>query len=66
MTVNVALDKEIVKEVLSLQQKTNKKNVIEDILKNYVRIQKQRKALETMKTIEWNEGYNYKAARLRK
>ena len=48
------------------KRKTNKKNVIEDILKNYVRIQKQRKALETMKTIEWNEGYNYKAARLRK
>ena len=66
MPTNLALDDKLVEEVKRLGGYSTKRAAVNDALQEYVTRRKQKKILEIFGTLEWDQEYDYKAARKRK
>jgi Arc/MetJ family transcription regulator len=65
MATNLAIDPELLNEAHRVGHHKTKKATVTEALEEYIRRRKQRSILELFGTIEYEEGYDYKAQRKR-
>ncbi|MDO8251799.1 MAG: type II toxin-antitoxin system VapB family antitoxin [Rhodoferax sp.] len=63
MATNLALDDSLIEEARQLGGQRTKKDVVTQALQEYVQRRKQLKLLDLFGTVEYDEGYDYKAQR---
>lgn len=66
MATNLQLDEELISEAQKLGKHPSKRATVEDALREYVQRRKQLEIIELFGQIDYDENYDYKAARLRK
>lgn len=65
MATNLALDPELLNQVLELSGESTKKAAVTLALKEFVTRREQRKLVELFGTLDWDEGFDYRAERSR-
>ncbi len=63
MATNLDLDDRLIEEARQLGRHTTKKAAVTDALQEYVRRRKQLEIRDSFGTVEYDEGYDYKAER---
>lgn len=63
MATNLALDPALLDQVLELSGERTKKAAVTLALKEFVARREQRKLVELFGTLDWDEGFDYKAER---
>lgn len=63
MATNLALDPALLDQVLELSGEKTKKAAVTLALKEFVARREQRKLVELFGTLDWDEGFDYKAER---
>ncbi len=66
MATNLQLDEKLILEAQRLGKHPSKRATVEDALREYVQRRKQREIIGLFGQIDYDERYDYKAARLRK
>lgn len=66
MATNLALDDRLIEEARSIGGHKTKKDAVTAALAEYIQRRKQMRITKLFGTIEYEPGYDYKAARLRK
>ena len=66
MATNVDLDNTLIAEAQRLGNHPSKRATVEDALREYVQRRKQLEILQLFGQIDYDESYDYKAARRRK
>ncbi len=66
MATNLALDDKLIEEARKIGKHATKKAAVTAALQEYVRRHKQASIIELFGTIDYDESYDYKAARKRK
>ncbi len=66
MATNLQLDEELISEAQKLGKHSSKRATVEDALREYVQRRKQLEVFELFGQIDYDENYDYKAARRRK
>jgi Arc/MetJ family transcription regulator len=65
MATNLALDEHLLDEALLIGNLKTKKDTVTAALKEFIAKRKQKKILELLGTIEYDDGYDYKKMRKR-
>lgn len=65
MATNLALDPELINEVLGLSGQPTKKAAVTVALQEYVALRRQGEIRELFGQFDWDDGYDYKAERSR-
>jgi Arc/MetJ family transcription regulator len=65
MATNLALDPDLINRALELSGQPTKKAAVTQALEEFVARREQRKILDLAGRVEWDESYDYKAARSR-
>jgi Arc/MetJ family transcription regulator len=65
MPTNLAIDDLLLREAQQVGKKKTKKDVVNEALAEYIQRRKQAEIIELFGTVEYDEGYDYKAARNR-
>ena len=66
MATNLALDDKLIEEAKQLGKHKTKRAAVMAAIEEYVRRRKQASIIELFGTIDYDESYDYKAARKRK
>ena len=66
MATNLALDPDLLEEAFRLSGEPTKKAAVTRALQEFIARRQQRKVLELMGKLEWDQSYDYKAERTRK
>jgi Arc/MetJ family transcription regulator len=66
MATNLALDDALIREAQEIGNHKTKKEAVTAALKEYIQRRKQLRILDLVGTIEYDEDYDYKAARRRR
>jgi Arc/MetJ family transcription regulator len=65
MPTNLALDPKLLERALKVSGEKTKKAAVTKALEEFVARRSQKKLLDLMGSLEWDESYNYKAERSR-
>ena len=65
MPTNLAIDDKLIVEAQKLGGHKSKKDAVTQALSEYIRRHKQQQVLGLFGKIDWDKGYDYKAARRR-
>jgi len=65
MATNLALDPDLLDQVLELSGETTKKAAVTLALKEFIARREQKKVAELFGQLDWDAGYDYKAERSR-
>ena len=63
MATNLQLDEELISEAQRLGKQPSKRATVEEALREYVQRRQQLKIFESFGQIDYDENYDYKAAR---
>jgi Arc/MetJ family transcription regulator len=66
MATNLAIDPDLLDRALEVSGEKTKKAAVTMALQEFIARRQQRKVLELMGKLEWDQSYNYKAERTRK
>ncbi len=66
MATNLAIDPDLLDRALEVSGEKTKKAAVTLALKEFIARRQQRKVLELMGKLEWDQSYDYKAERTRK
>jgi Arc/MetJ family transcription regulator len=66
MATNLSLDPDLIERVLELSGERTKKAAVTRALKEFVARRTQKRLLELMGKLEWDEAFDYKAERARR
>jgi Arc/MetJ family transcription regulator len=65
MATNLALDSKLLERALKVSGEKTKKAAVTKALEEFVARRSQKRLLELMGSLEWDDGYNYKSERSR-
>ena len=65
MATNLSIDPALIEEALELSGEKTKKAAVSLALEEFIARRKQKRLLELMATLEWDERFDYKAERSR-
>ncbi len=65
MPTNLAIDDRLLDEALSVGGRRTKKDTVTEALQEYIQRRKQARVVDIFGTIDFDEAYDYKAARRR-
>ncbi len=65
MATNLSIDPELIDEALSLSGEKTKKAAVTRALQEFIARRKQKRLLQLMGTLEWDDAFDYKAERSR-
>ncbi len=65
MSTNLALDPELLERALAVSGERTKKAAVTRALEEFIARRSQRKLLDLMGQLDWDNGYDYKADRSR-
>ena len=65
MATNLSIDPELLERVLAVSGERTKKAAVTKALREFIARRQQRRLLELVNKLEWDEGFNYKAERSR-
>jgi len=65
MATNLSIDPALIEEALELSGEKTKKAAVSLALEEFIARRKQKRLLELMGTLEWDERFDYKAERSR-
>ena len=65
MATNLSIDPALIEEALELSEEKTKKAAVSLALEEFIARRKQKRLLELMGTLEWDERFDYKAERSR-
>ncbi|HKU85975.1 MAG TPA: type II toxin-antitoxin system VapB family antitoxin [Casimicrobiaceae bacterium] len=65
MATNLALDPELVERALELSGETTKRAAVTRALQEFIARRSQRRLVELMGKLEWDDEFNYKSERSR-
>lgn len=65
MATNLALDPDLITRALELSGQRTKKAAVTLALEEFIARREQRRILDLAGTVEWDDSYDYKAARSR-
>ena len=65
MATNLALDPDLLERALKVSQEKTKKAAVTRALEEFIARREQKGILELFGALEWDPGYDYKAARSR-
>ncbi|MEI8018407.1 MAG: type II toxin-antitoxin system VapB family antitoxin [Schlesneria sp.] len=66
MATNLAIDPDLLDKALELSGERTKKAAVTLALREFIARREQRRVLELMGKLDWDESYSYKAERFRK
>ena len=66
MATNLAIDPDLLDRALEVSGETTKKAAVTKALEEFIARRQQRRVLELMGKLEWDNTFNYKAERTRK
>jgi len=66
MATNLAIDPDLLERALEVSGEKTKKAAVTMALQEFIARRQQRKVLELMGKLEWDQSYDYKAERTRK
>ena len=66
MATNLAIDPDLLDRALEVSGERTKKAAVTMALQEFIARREQRKVLELMGKLEWDQSYDYKAERTRK
>ena len=66
MATNLAIDPHLLDRALEVSGETTKKAAVTKALEEFIARRQQRRVLELMGKLEWDNTFNYKAERTRK
>ena len=65
MATNLAIDPELLERAVEVSGERTKKAVVTKALQEFIARREQRRVLELLGKLEWDESFNYKAERAR-
>jgi Arc/MetJ family transcription regulator len=65
MATNLSIDPELIDEALALSGEKTKKAAVTRALQEFIARRKQKRLLQLMGTLEWDDTFDYKAERSR-
>ena len=65
MATNLSIDPELLDRALEVSGERTKKAAVTKALQEFIARRQQRRLLELFGTLEWDEGFDYKAERAR-
>jgi hypothetical protein len=65
MATNLSIDPALIEQALALSGEKTKKAAVTRALQEFIARRKQKRLLELMGQLEWDEGFDYKAERSR-
>ena len=65
MATNLSIDPALIDQALALSGEKTKKAAVTRALQEFIARRKQKRLLELMGQLEWDEGFDYKAERSR-
>mgnify|MGYP000971259280 CR=1 FL=1 len=65
MATNLSIDPELIERAVAVSGEKTKKAAVTRALEEFIARRKQRRILELMGQLEWDEAYDYKAERSR-
>jgi hypothetical protein len=66
MATNLSIDPELIERALELSGERTKKAAVTKALQEFIARRRQKRLLELVGKLEWDESYDYKAGRGRK
>ena len=66
MATNLALDPKLLERALAVSGERSKRAAVTKALREFVARREQRRLVELMGKLEWDEGFDYKAERSRR
>jgi len=66
MATNLALDPELIERALEVSGEKTKKAAVTRALEEFIARRRQRRLVDLMGKLEWDEAFDYKAARSRR
>ncbi len=66
MATNLALDPDLVERALKVSGEKTKKAAVTRALEEFIRRRSQKRLVDLMGKLEWDESFNYKAERSRR
>jgi Arc/MetJ family transcription regulator len=66
MATNLAIDPDLLERALEVSGEKTKKAAVTKALQEFIARRQQRRVLELMGKLEWDQNYDYKAERTRK
>jgi hypothetical protein len=66
MATNLALDPDLVERVLKVSGEKTKKAAVSRALEEFITRRSQKRLVDLMAKLEWDESFNYKAERSRR
>ena len=65
MATNLAIDPDLLERAVEISGERTKKAVVTKALQEFIARREQRRVLELLGKLEWDESFNYKAERTR-
>ena len=65
MATNLSIDPQLIELALAVSGERTKKAAVTKALQEFIARRKQKRLLELMGKLEWDEGFDYKSARSR-
>jgi hypothetical protein len=65
MATNLAIDPELIERALQVSGERTKRAAVTKALEEFIARRKQKRLVELMGTLEWDESYDYKSERSR-
>lgn len=65
MATNLAIDPALIEEALQVSGETTKKAAVTKALQEFIAVRRQKRLLDLMGKLEWDDGYDYKSERSR-
>jgi Arc/MetJ family transcription regulator len=66
MATNLSIDPELIEQALAVSGERTKKAAVTKALREFVARRRQKRLLQLMGKLEWDETYDYKAERTRR
>ena len=66
MTMNIAIDPDLLERAVKVSGERTKKAVVTKALQEFIARREQRRVLDLMGKLEWDRSFDYKAERSRK
>ncbi len=66
MATNLAIDPDLLDQALEVSGERTKKAAVTKALQEFIARRQQKRALDLLGTLEWDQSYDYKAERSRK
>ena len=66
MATNLAIDPDLLERALAVSGERTKRAAVTKALREFIARREQRRLVELFATLDWDPGYDYKAARTRR